>query len=40
MVPDVADAVATLMRDGAAGLKGAFPRPWVEQMHEDMMTAL
>ena len=36
---DVEGAVATLMRDGVTGLKGAFPRDWVEQMREDMMTA-
>ena len=36
---DVAGAVATLMRDGVIGFKGAFPREWVEQMREDMMTA-
>ena len=36
---DVEDAFATLMRDGVTGLKGAFPREWVEQMREDMMTA-
>ena len=35
----VADAVATLARDGVTGLKGAFPRDWVERMREDMMTA-
>ena len=36
---DVEGAVATLMRDGVTGLKGAFPRDWVERMREDMMTA-
>ena len=36
---NVADAVATLARDGVTGLKGAFPRDWVERMREDMMTA-
>ena len=36
---DVEGAVATLMRDGVTGLKGAFPRDWVQQMREDMMTA-
>ena len=36
---DVTDAAATLVRDGVTGLKGAFPRDWVEQMREDMMTA-
>lgn len=35
----VAEAVAALSRDGVTGLKGAFPRDWVEQMREDMMTA-
>ncbi len=35
----VKGAVATLMRDGVTGLKGAFPRAWAEQMREDMMTA-
>lgn len=36
---DVEGAVATLLRDGVTGLKGAFPRDWVERMREDMMTA-
>ncbi len=36
---NIEGAVATLMRDGVTGLKGAFPRGWVEQMREDMMTA-
>ena len=36
---DVEGAVATLMRDGVTGLKGAFGRDWAEQMREDMMTA-
>lgn len=35
----VAEAVAALARDGVTGLKGAFPRDWVERMREDMMTA-
>lgn len=36
---DVAAAVETLYRDGITGLKGAFPREWVERMREDMTTA-
>jgi hypothetical protein len=31
--------VATLQRDGVVGCPGAFTRPWVEQLREDMMTA-
>jgi hypothetical protein len=29
----------TLHRDGIAALQGAFVRPWVERMRDDMMTA-
>ena len=36
---DIADHVETLQRDGITALKGAFPREWVDQMREDMMTA-
>ena len=36
---DVQQHVDTLHRDGITALKGAFPRPWVEQLREDMMTA-
>jgi hypothetical protein len=36
---DVRDDVDTLRRDGIAGLKAAFPRDWVEQLRDDMMTA-
>jgi hypothetical protein len=31
--------VEVLHRDGITALKGAFPREWVEQCREDMMTA-
>src|SRR5688572_21835370 len=37
--PDTATHLATLLRDGITGLKGAFSRDWVEAMREDMMTA-
>jgi hypothetical protein len=36
---DVSNDVETLYRDGITALKGAFPRDWVEQCREDMMTA-
>jgi len=36
---DTATHVATLLRDGITGLKGAFGRDWAETMREDMMTA-
>src|SRR3954466_6929717 len=36
---DVALDVATLYSDGIVGKKAAFPRQWVEQLREDMMTA-
>ena len=36
---DVARDLATLTEDGIVGLKGAFPRGWVERVREDMMTA-
>jgi hypothetical protein len=36
---DVAEDVATLYRDGVVAKKAAFPREWVEQLREDMMTA-
>jgi hypothetical protein len=36
---DVQANVETLYKDGITGLKGAFPREWVEQLREDMMTA-
>jgi hypothetical protein len=31
--------VETIHRDGIVGRKGVFPREWVEQLREDMMTA-
>jgi hypothetical protein len=37
--PDVRADVETLERDGIVGRKGAFPREWVEQLREDMLTA-
>lgn len=36
---DLASYVDTLFRDGVTGLKGAFPREWVEGVREDMMSA-
>jgi hypothetical protein len=36
---DVADEIRVLYRDGIVGKKAAFPREWVEQLREDMMTA-
>ncbi|MFL5778714.1 MAG: phytanoyl-CoA dioxygenase family protein [Chloroflexota bacterium] len=36
---DLSDDVATLMRDGIVGRKGAFTRDWAETMREDMLTA-
>jgi hypothetical protein len=35
----VAEDAATIDRDGIVGRKGAFERTWVEQLHEDLMTA-
>ena len=35
---DVDADVATLMRDGIVGKKGAFSREWAEAMREDIMT--
>ncbi len=36
---DLGPHVEALDRDGITALKGAFPRAWVEQMREDMLTA-
>jgi hypothetical protein len=36
---NIAGHVEILYRDGITALKGAFPREWVEQCREDMMTA-
>lgn len=36
---DVAADLQTLNRDGVVGRKGAFARPFIEQLREDMMTA-
>jgi hypothetical protein len=36
---DVSSAVDALYRDGIVGLKGAFPRAWVERLREDMEAA-
>jgi Phytanoyl-CoA dioxygenase (PhyH) len=36
---DVTVDVTTLQRDGIVAKKSAFPRTWVEQLREDMMTA-
>lgn len=33
------DAVATLQRDGIVGLKGGFPRDFIDRLRDDMMTA-
>ncbi len=35
----VSEDVATLMRDGIVGRKGAFSREWTEALREDMLTA-
>lgn len=35
---DVAGIMGGLYGDGIIGLKGAFPRPWVERMHEDILA--
>jgi hypothetical protein len=37
--PGVVADLQTLHRDGITARRGAFPRPWVEAMREDMMTA-
>lgn len=37
--PDIAADAETIQRDGIVGRKGAFPRDWVERLHEDLMTA-
>src|SRR5947209_12765261 len=39
VVENVTEDVPTLWRDGIIGKQGAFPREWVEQLREDMMTA-
>jgi hypothetical protein len=36
---DFSTHVDDLHRDGVTALKGAFPREWVEQVRQDMMTA-
>src|SRR5947209_3655454 len=36
---DVAQIMGGLYGDGIIGLKGAFPREWVEQLHEDILHA-
>ena len=36
---NVTEDVLTLQRDGVVGKKGAFPREFIEQLREDMMTA-
>src|SRR4051812_42815094 len=38
-MPDVAEDVATLTRDGVVAKKSAFSREFTERMREDMMTA-
>jgi hypothetical protein len=37
--PDVTHDINVLYRDGIVAKKSAFPRDWVEQLREDMMTA-
>ena len=37
--PELEADVATLMRDGVVGRKGALPRSWAEAMREDVTTA-
>ncbi len=37
--PDVATYTEALHKDGITALKGAFPRPYVEELREDMMSA-
>ena len=37
--PDVSHHIDVLYRDGIVAKKSAFPRDWVEQLREDMMTA-
>jgi hypothetical protein len=36
---DVADDVAAIDRDGIVGRKAAFDRGWVDDLHDDLMTA-
>jgi hypothetical protein len=36
---DVAQIMGGLYGDGFIGLKGAFPRDWVQQLHEDVLAA-
>jgi hypothetical protein len=36
---DVSEHVETLYRDGIVGLKGGFPREWIERMREDLEVA-
>ena len=36
---DIATHIEALYRDGITAKKGAFPREWVEQVREDLMTA-
>ena len=36
---DISADLETLAREGIVGVKGAFPREWVEGVREDMMTA-
>lgn len=36
---DVADAVLDLEQGGITARRGAFPVPWVDRMHQDVMTA-
>lgn len=38
-VYDVAQIMGGLYGDGFAGLKGAFPRAWVHQLHNDVLAA-
>lgn len=39
LAAEAQEAAATIHREGIIGRQGAFERRWVEQLHEDMMTA-